>query len=155
MRGVLPLHHEELLRALHQALAPIAEESLVILEAEHGRNPLAPDADASTEERRRLFRLGAAWGWALALGRLLKEHGSSWLRVEWLREPPVDDLLDRVREDLRRYGLPDPIEDQGAGYGLPPATRNRLAYRMGLSAGIAAALRATGVTPDDEQASGN
>ena len=58
-------------------------------------------------------------------------------------------------EDLRHYGLPNPIEDQGADYGLPPRTRNRLAYRMGLSAGIAAALRATGVTPYDEQASGN
>ena len=96
-----------------------------------------------------------AWGWALTIGHLLKEHGLPRLPVEWPRGPPVDGLLDGVREALRHYGLPDPIEDQDAKHALSPGTGNRLVYRIGLSADIAAAFQMTGMMPDDEPTVGN
>ena len=150
MGSVVPLRQDELLKALHRRLAQAAEEALTILDAVHGHRPFSPDASTNAEERRRLFMMGAAWGWRTVKGRLAKEPvgPNGWARL--METPPVEALLQQARLDMEAYQEPDIIEtEDAAGLELSPPTRNRLAFWLGLSYGISSALRLAGLVPDD------
>lgn len=97
----------------------------------HGETVRPEDLDA-------LADLGAAWGWAITVTHLLPEGDPPSPSVQRLDDPPLRGIRRRLQERLQEAGLPDPVTEHD--YNLPPPTRSRLVFLVGLAVGAGAAL---------------
>ena len=136
--AVWPWATHEARQALRKWAEKTGSESLEILGADPSEWVSGPlhGGPVEPEDLDRLADLGATWGWAMTVMRLLGD--GPWPAVQRLAEPPLPAIRRRLQERLQEAGLPDPVAE--CDYDLPPPKRSRLVFRLGLVVGAEAAL---------------